>query len=173
METKTNFYEGLLEWDSLKIFYLCFHIFSSLIGPVFLYCIVWYEKFSTDLHVRTVLNQLLTYLCYIIFIMGPIAKIPHVAFFFVGPFSDLSCDLFILLGRYSFVCVLMEMTLRQAVKYFYIFQWKSVVGLNDDFAAAFLTLWNLVLSAGNYLIRVFLIVTFYSKLIFFNRIGDL
>ena len=130
---------------------MIFQIFTGFFGPCFLYFIVWYEKYSTDLQVRKLLNQLLTHICYIIFILGPSARIPFVAFFFVGPFSDLSCDLVIFLSRYGFVCLLMEMTLRQVVKYFYIFRWKSIVGLNDDFAAAFLTMWNLVSSAGNYL----------------------
>ena len=138
----------------IKIFYLIFHLINGLLGPLFLYCIVWYEKFSSDLHVRTVLNQLLTHLIYIIFIMGPIIKIPYIAFFYVGPFSDLSCDWIILFGRYSFICFLLEMTLRQVVQYLYIFQWKCVVRLNDDFAAFFLTLWNLAFSAGNDLTQV-------------------
>ena len=151
LENTTLFYEGLLEWDSLKIFYLIFHLFNGLLGPVFLYCVVWYEKFSSDLRVRTLLNQLLTHLCYITFTSGLIIRIPYITLFFLSPFSDESRDFIILFSRYSFVCIILEITLCQVVKYFYIFQWKYVVGLNDDFAAVFLTLWNLFISAGNYL----------------------
>jgi hypothetical protein len=40
----------------------------------------------------------------------------------------------------------MEFTIRQVIKYFYIFQWKYLVSLNADFFAIYFTLCNLLLS---------------------------
>ncbi len=40
----------------------------------------------------------------------------------------------------------MEFTIRQVIKYLYIFQWKFLVSLNDDFFAIYFTLCNFLLS---------------------------
>ena len=50
------------------------------------------------------------------------------------------------IGRYCFVCRLIQLTIRQLIKYLYIFQWKHVVSLNDDFFAIYFTLCNILLS---------------------------
>jgi len=56
------------------------------------------------------------------------------------------CDVNIFFGRLSFVLTITEITSRQLIKYLYIFKWKSLVRLNDDFFALFVTIINLVLS---------------------------
>jgi hypothetical protein len=64
---------------------------------------------------------------------------------FFGPFSVPICDFTILTGRFLFLCVLTEITIRQTIKFSYIFQQK-LVAMNADFAAVFITLCNLTLS---------------------------
>jgi hypothetical protein len=62
----------------------------------------------------------------------------RVAYFAIYCFSPLrpeACDGLILASRLAFVLMLAEITLRQFIKYLYIFSWKCVVGLDDDFFA--------------------------------------
>jgi hypothetical protein len=54
--------------------------------------------------------------------------------------------LIILIGRFFFVVCLCLISIRHLVKYFYIFEWKYVVFLNDDFFSQFITIAVLVLS---------------------------
>ncbi len=56
------------------------------------------------------------------------------------------CDIIIMIGRFFFVVCISLIAIRHAVKYFYIFKWKYVVLLNDDFFSKFITILILVLS---------------------------
>ena len=53
------------------------------------------------------------------------------------------CHFWIFQGQLNFFCSLTSLTLRQVVKYLYIFKWSFVSGLNENFAAAFLIIWNI------------------------------
>ena len=140
-----NFFAGVMQWDGLKFFYLVFQIIISVVGPSLLYSIYWYERFSADLRFRTLLNQLISHFC-LLNIAGCIfARCPYVLILFFGPFSVPICDFTILTGRFLFLCVLTEITIRQTIKFSYIFQQK-LVAMNADFAAVFITLCNLTLS---------------------------
>ncbi len=56
------------------------------------------------------------------------------------------CDIIIMIGRFFFVVCISLIAIRHIVKYFYIFKWKYVVLLNDDFFSKFITILILVLS---------------------------
>jgi len=75
-----------------------------------------------------------------------VGRIVYNSFVFIGPFSSFSCGVIMAIGRFCFVSRIMELVIRQFIKYFYIFQWKYLVSLNDDFFAIFLTLCNIQLS---------------------------
>ncbi len=106
-----NFFAGVMQWDGLKFFYLVFQIIISVVGPSLLYSIYWYERFSADLHFRTLLNQLISHFC-LLSIAGCIfARFPYVLILFFGPFSVPICDFTILTGRFLFLSVLTEITI--------------------------------------------------------------
>jgi len=141
-----NFFAGVMQWDGLKLFYLLFQIVITVVGPCLLYSIYWYERFSADLRHRSLLNQLISHCC-LLSIAGCIfARLPYVLILFFGPFSVPVCDFTILMGRFLFLCILTEVTLRQTIKFCYIFQKQLLVSLNEHFAAVYLTLCNLTLS---------------------------
>jgi len=142
-DTTTTFYSGFMEWDALKV--LCFfsHALATTVGPCLLYSILWYELNSTDLHYRTILNQLMTHSCLIEIVSSMTLKHAFLSFFIVGPFPYNLCDLLICTGNFFFVSILLVSSTRQLVKFLYIFQWKHIVSLDDDFVAFFLTMINL------------------------------
>jgi hypothetical protein len=65
------------------------------------------------------------------------------------------CNLICVIGRYLFLCSLTQLTLRQLIKYLYIFHWNYATRINDDFAALFLLLANFLLCL------VFIFVTYF------------
>jgi hypothetical protein len=71
---------------------------------------------------RTLMNQLLSHLCIIILLSNVVARAISVAVLNFGPFSASHCDVILFIGRYFFIGCLGLLTLRQAFKYFYIFQ---------------------------------------------------
>ena len=155
-QTSSNFYAGLLEWDSIKILDVVFNFFIILLGPLLLYSVIWYERFSADLMYRTLINQLLSHLCYIQIVSCFLTRI---AFFLNYCFSPLPlgvCDVGKFVGRWGFVCMLTQITTRQLIKYLYIFKWKCIVCLEDDFFALFITISNILHSTILVVVAFFL-----------------
>jgi hypothetical protein len=152
---KETFYVGLLKLDGLKLLNLILNVIILFLGPLLLYAVIWYERFSADLNYRTLINQLLSHLCWIEIFSCIFSRLGYFVIYFLSPLPAAICDLAIFLGRYTFLITTAEIALRQMIKYFYIFNWKNLVGLDDDFAALFITLLNLLLSF------VFIFVTYF------------
>jgi hypothetical protein len=95
---KENFYSALYEWDTLKTVYLVSHSLLSIFCPILLLCIIWYEKNSADLRYRSLINQLLSHLCFILLFVNLFARPLAVATLFLGPFSQPSCDVIVWIG---------------------------------------------------------------------------
>lgn len=141
-----SFYTGLLEWDFIKIINTCLNIFLIFVGPCLLYSVIWYERFSADLIYRTLINQLLSHLCFIEIASCLLTRIAYFANYCFGPWSYAICDVNIFFGHYTFTVMVNQITIRQLIKYLYIFNWRNIVGLNDDFFACFITIVNLYFS---------------------------
>jgi hypothetical protein len=142
-----NVYSGLLDWVPIKVSTVVLNVLIMLIGPSLLYTVIWYERYSADLMYRTLINQLLSHLCYIQMLNCVCSRLAFILIYCFGPFASVTCDVMFIYAHYAFVCTITEITLRQMIKYLYIFKWKYVSGLNDDFAAIFVTLTNLLLNA--------------------------
>jgi hypothetical protein len=138
------------------------------LGPSLLYAVIWYERFSADLMYRTLINQLLSHLCYIQALNCILSRLAFILIYSFGPFPGIACDVIFTYARYAFVATITEITIRQVIKYFYIFNWKHVVGLNDDFAAFYITFVNLGLSA--ILVFVFYFLGFNNEGLLFEHL---
>jgi hypothetical protein len=143
--TSNTFYVGLAQWDFLKVLYLVFHILLTFIAPGLLYSVVWYERFSSDIRCRTLINQLLAHICIFSIIDCLINRTLYLSIIFTGPYSSTVCGYVSLMGRFCYLIRITELSIRQLVIYFYIFQWNYLVSLNNDFYSIFFTLWNLLL----------------------------
>ena len=142
----SNFYTGLLEWDTIKIVNVCLNILLIFVGPCLLYSVIWYERFSADLIYRTLINQLLSHLCFIEMATCILSRFSYFANYCFGPWPYTVCDVSIFYGRLTFILMVNQITIRQLIKYLYIYNWRNIVGLNDDFFACFITILNIFLS---------------------------
>ena len=140
-----NFYTGLQTWDGLKITIVVLNIFIILIGPFLLYSVIWYERFSSDLMHRTLINQLLSHLCFIEILSCFFSRLSFFSSYCFGPLPTGICDFSTLLSRYGLVLTMNEITIRQLIKFLYVFKWRYLAHLHADFSAHFFTLLNIVL----------------------------
>ena len=83
-----NYFEGLYSDTEFKVAYILFHIFITFAGPLLMYSIVWYERYSADLWYRTLINQLLTHFCLLSIIGCFFFRLPYVGIILFGPFSS-------------------------------------------------------------------------------------
>ena len=141
-----DYFAGFREWDELKYFSLGFHIIITFIGPGLLYWVIWYETYGCNANYRTVVNILLSHICWINLARCIITRIPHVIIMIHRLHSILLCDAFVLGARFCYLCLMTEILVWQVMKYIYIFHWKNVVAINDNFIACFLTTTNILLS---------------------------
>jgi hypothetical protein len=147
LQNGSNFFESLLEWDPTKTIFVTWHALLTIIGPALFVAIIWYEKYSANLHYRTLINQLLSHFCRLHLFGCLVVRLPYVYFLSFGNFSDLGCEITVYLGLVFYISMVTQICIRQVIKYLYIFKWRYVIGLNDDFFATFLTLANILLSS--------------------------
>jgi hypothetical protein len=146
-EVLENDYEGFYKLDALKIMFVVVGILITVLFPLLLYSVVWYEREIADIHRRTLVNILLSHVCVISIVRCLALRPPYLFMIIFGPQSRPFCQAFVYFGRMSFLCYLTELVLWQAVKYLHIFFWKYIACYNDDFMANFITLMNVVLSS--------------------------
>ena len=146
VQNGSNFYASLLEWDETKTVFVIWHALLTLLGPGLFITIIWYEKYSCNLHYRTLINQLLSHFCRLHLFGCLVVRIPYIYFLSFGDFSNIGCEITVFLGLVFYILMVTQVCMRQVIKYLYIFKWRYVIGLNDDFFAMFLTLTNVLLS---------------------------
>ena len=93
---------------------------------------------------RTLINQLLSHLCFTILLSNLIARPLSVMVLIWGPFSHPTCDFILFVGRSLYICALGELTARQVIKFLYIFHFKHLINVDEDFVAFFITFINFV-----------------------------
>ena len=151
----SNFYSGLLEWDGVKSLTITTNFLTISFGLPLLYFVAWYEQYSADLMYRSLINQLLSHLCYIEIAGCLVSRISYFTNFCFSPLPLPVCDGAMFVGRLTFMTMLTEIAMRQLIKYLYIFNWKNIVSLNDNFFAIFMTISNIYFST------IFIFVTYF------------
>ena len=98
-----------------------------------------------SLLLRTLLNQMLSNVC-ILNIWFTLVNIS--TFLLVFSFNSLPnqlCELIVSHARLIFICSLLQLTIRQLVKYVYIVLWKYMSIIDDEFVALFLLQWGMMI----------------------------
>ena len=140
-----TYYDEYHKWDALKYTTVVWQTFVMAMGPLFLYSIIWYEQNSADFRYRTIINQLLSQLCYVHIFGCYIGSPLYLAVLIFGPLSPRKCDFITITGRFLYIVCITLISIRHIFKYLYIFKWKYVAYLNDDFFAKLCTYVTLVL----------------------------
>ena len=94
---------------------------------------------------RTLLNQMLSNVC-ILNIWFTLVNIS--TFLLVFSFNSLPnqmCELIVSHARLIFTCSLLQLTVRQVVKYMYIVHWKYMSIVDNEFVALFLLQWGMMI----------------------------
>ena len=119
---------------------LTFASVTSLAIPVFMYAIIWYERYGSDKK-RTLLNKLASLACWAAIEYYLVAQTLEIVIFLFAPLPAQFC-LFTRIVRSSvFIEVLIFFDLITLTRYFYIFWLKNPAGFHDEFWANFFHFW--------------------------------
>jgi hypothetical protein len=55
--TFSNFYSELLKWDETTEAALAVNVILTVLGPLLLYCEIWYEQNCASMIQQTIINQ--------------------------------------------------------------------------------------------------------------------
>jgi hypothetical protein len=116
-------------------------------SPMLLYSVVWYERFGSNVHYRTLANILLSNVCVISLMTCLLFRPFYILMILFAPFPKAACQVLIFFRRSLFICFSVQMLLWQIVKCLHLFRWKYTLKLDDDFWANFLTFLNLFISS--------------------------
>ena len=136
-KTEQNFFSGLTEDKMALKFFLTFAISMSTIVPMFMYSIIWYEKYGSD-NKRTLLNKFAASICcsgmqFLMFI-----QMSEIIWYLYGPLPANFC-LFVRILRSTLSAeVLIYLDLIVLTRYLYIFWIKNPAGIHDNFWALFI-----------------------------------
>ena len=139
-QNMTDFFQVLLENNTAKILCLAFSFFGIILGPIFLYIIIWFEKFGSDKK-RTLLNMFATMYCWEWIKFMLLVQTIEIVRFLYGPLPQFVCygQLFI---RYSTIYnAMIYMDARILTRYIFIFWLKNPGAFKDDFWILFSTIW--------------------------------
>jgi hypothetical protein len=118
-------------------------IVSTLLNILFLtplsYSIAWYEKFGTS-HNRTLLNQLVSSMCWIQIVQNCTVLPLEIILNFFGPFALSYCTVFQLYKNTLFLDTFILTTFITIVKYVFIFILKNPSGAHSEFWCLFINM---------------------------------
>ena len=140
-----DLYSGLTESNLPLILSLIFACLTSIIIPIFLFSIIWYEKFGTD-NRRTLLNKLHVCGCWCSLEYIMLAQPIDIIRYLYGPLPKHLCLLARIIKSAIFFQTFLYFDLIVVTRYAYIFWLKNPVGFDDNFLFLFLNLWVMMIS---------------------------
>ncbi len=119
---------------------IIFALVTSLLIPVLMYTIIWYERYGSD-NKRTLLNKFASLACWSAIEYYLVAQTLEIVTFLFAPLPAHFC-LFTRIVRSSvFIELLLFFDLITLTRYFYIFWLKNPTGFNDEFWANYFHIW--------------------------------
>ena len=145
MKFNQNFFEDDLDLNPIKIFGIVISILNIAIVSLFMYAIIWYEKYGTNQN-RTLINHFVASACWTGIAYNIILQIPEVIVAFGFTLGRLFCTCSLMLK-----CILIIHYSSLAgsvaiVKYLYIFVFKNSTGRFDEFWCFFINIFILVIA---------------------------
>ena len=130
---------------SMYIF-LAFAILSTMVCPLALYCVIWFERFGSDSK-RTLLNMLASLGCWSLIEFIIFVEIPEILRHFIGPLNSILCFFLQTDRSRIYNDLLLQLDAMAIVRYISIFWLKNPAGINDDFWIVFINLFIKMLGA--------------------------
>ena len=142
LDLKTeNFFSGFFQARIPMILSVIFSLLSSSIVVVFLYGIIWFERFGTD-NKRTFINKLVSSQCWSLILYFAFCQTADTFVYIVGPYPELLCFFILVIKNSLKAQVLLFIDLSLFTQYFFIFWLKNPAAVNDDFWSRFSTIWT-------------------------------
>ena len=135
-----DFYSKVFEFNPLLVCCLLISILALIIGPLLLYCIIWFERYGTDQR-RTLLNMFTSMYCWVMIQFFVFVHSTEIARVIFGPLPEFICHLQFI-SRFAFADMFMLCkNFSVLTKYIFIVWLKNPAAFNDEFWAVFACLW--------------------------------
>jgi hypothetical protein len=138
--TKEDHFAFLLNDNPIRNISIVFGLIHVFIIPILLYSIIWYEKYGTD-NRRTILNMLMSSLCWILIEVCFTIELTEVFRFTYGPFPKYFCFLKTIVRGAFTTQVLLYIDAVAIVRYILIFWLKNPSAFKDEFWSMFISIW--------------------------------
>ena len=135
-----DLFHVLMENNPTKILSLAFSLTGIIFGPMFLYSIIWFEKFGSDQR-RFFINKMVSSICWSVVALIIFVQVPEIVFHFYLPFPDLYCQFYIVCKNAIVVQAILFLDAIVIFKYISIFWLKNPLSLKDDFWCLFINIW--------------------------------
>ena len=131
--------------DVSKILVIVASFFVNLMTGIFMYSIIWYEKFGSDSK-RILTNKLVSMICRYAIFGVQFTFFSDTLVFLLAPFSNYSCwaMAFVRLTIISNIVTFLNFIVLS--KYIFIFWMKNPGSVQDDFWTVFISMWTFVFS---------------------------
>lgn len=142
---KTQCFENLDSENPFKVAFISSTMICIIFALPAFAAVIWFEKFGSDKK-RTIINKLVSTMCYIAIFANVFVQGAFVARFTYGPLPPLPC-FWICLAKRLFICTgLLIVDSISGIRYIFIFWLKNPAAFNDDFWHAFVSSWCLLMS---------------------------
>jgi hypothetical protein len=136
----TDYFDFLLENKLERLTCVAIATLVTIIMPVFLYSIIWYEKYCNDSK-RTLLNRLVALNCRTGIHFLLLSHVPEILRYAFGPFSEKFCFIH-LVGKSTLGWIfLLHVDAIAITRYIFIFWLKNPVAFHDNFWSQFISIW--------------------------------
>ena len=119
-----------------RYFFLTFAIITTLLGPLTLYCVIWFERFGSD-QKRTLINMLPAVGCWSAVEFLILVQIPEIFRYIYGPLNPTVCLVHLFFRSRIYCDLLLQLDAAAIVRYVSIFWLKNPAGLRDEFWIVF------------------------------------
>lgn len=137
---KEDFYPILLDNNIYRIVCLTLSFFSITVGTLFIYTVIWFEKFGSDKK-RTILNLLFSMNNYIIILFLWFIQIPETSRYIHGPLPFFICYGQQVFRNFFIMSMVLFADAVTVSRYAFIFWLKNPAAFNDDFWYCFIAVW--------------------------------
>ncbi len=133
-------YSGLFENRSSKVAIILTSFIIDLVNIALAYGVIWYDHFGIDLK-RTLMNKLVTSICWAAIIDVPLIQLCEIPRYFFGPQPALFCFVQSFLKNSIKWQILLLLDASILARYIFIFWLKNPSAVHDDFWSIFTNLW--------------------------------
>jgi hypothetical protein len=140
--------------DISKILVIFASFVVNLMSGVFMYFIIWYERFGSDSK-RIMTNKFVSMICWYAIIGLQLAFWSDTYFFLFAPMSTFSCQTIAFVRMTIASNILTFLNFIVISKYIFIFWMKNPGSVQDDFWHVFISLWTFCFSCIFSLVKMF------------------